>query len=169
MYSRRHRLSYISIACVFCLWLLALAILHAKDVQVAFVAKRNSRQYQTNGVEDEWRVVEKRLSSKDKDIHRMGIMLQNKIQKEKLSFPAPPLRKTRSSRHQFMSRLANYETLIGNRNHRLPGEIGQGVTINGSVAEKAKEKAGYEQHAFNQLVSDRISVFRTLQDYRNQQ
>ena len=61
-----------------------------------------------------------------------------------------------------------YTSNSGNRDKRLPGELGQGVIVNGSVADKETEKIGYKRHAFNQLVSDRISLFRTLQDYRNQ-
>lgn len=59
---------------------------------------------------------------------------------------------------------ANYERYIY-RDLKGPGELGQGVTV--GADEKEKEKDGYKKHAFNQLVSDKISVHRRLKDYRH--
>lgn len=60
---------------------------------------------------------------------------------------------------------ANYERDV-HRDRNGPGEQGQGVTV--GAAEKEKEKEGYKKHAFNQLVSDKISVHRRLKDYRHE-
>lgn len=46
-----------------------------------------------------------------------------------------------------------------------PGENGQAVQIEES--EKEKEKQGYDKHAFNQLASDKISLFRSIPDTRD--
>lgn len=62
-------------------------------------------------------------------------------------------------------RLAEYEHMIVQRDPQLPGEKGTGVTV--GAHEKEKEKAGYDKHAFNLLVSDKISIHRSLIDYRN--
>lgn len=62
--------------------------------------------------------------------------------------------------------LANYEHALVKRNPLLPGELGRGVAV--GPGEKEKEKLGYERHAFNQLVSDKISIHRSLKDYRNE-
>lgn len=62
-------------------------------------------------------------------------------------------------------RFANYEHKLVKRDPNLPGELGHGVTVGSS--EKEKEKEGYDRHAFNQLVSDKISIHRSLEDYRN--
>ena len=64
-------------------------------------------------------------------------------------------------------RVADYESFLVPRDYQLPGELGTGVTAQES--EKEKEKLGYEKHAFNQLVSDKISIHRSLKDYRNDQ
>lgn len=63
-------------------------------------------------------------------------------------------------------RLANYEHMVVKRDPLLPGELGRGVSADAS--EKEKEKRGFDLHAFNMLVSDKISVHRSLQDYRSQ-
>jgi len=62
------------------------------------------------------------------------------------------------------TRTANYEREIF-RDQRGVGEFGQGVNVGDD--EKEKEKEGYKKHAFNQLVSDKISVHRSLKDYRH--
>ncbi|XP_002167311.3 polypeptide N-acetylgalactosaminyltransferase 13 isoform X1 [Hydra vulgaris] len=64
-------------------------------------------------------------------------------------------------------RVADYESFLVPRDYQLPGELGTGVTVEEN--EKEKEKLGYEKHAFNQLVSDKISIHRSLKDYRNDQ
>ena len=64
--------------------------------------------------------------------------------------------------------LANYENpKWTKRDNSLPGEMGKGYTV--AKEDKDKEKLGYQRHAFNQLVSDRISIYRSLKDYRNNQ
>lgn len=65
------------------------------------------------------------------------------------------------------ARVANYEHMVVKRNPLLPGELGRGVTIDDH--EKEKEKRGFDLHAFNMLASDKISIHRSLQDYRAQQ
>jgi len=62
------------------------------------------------------------------------------------------------------TRLANYEHMVVKRNPLLPGELGRGVSLEES--EKDKEKRGFDLHAFNMVASDKISVHRSLQDYR---
>ena len=47
-----------------------------------------------------------------------------------------------------------------------PGYMGSGVKVKKS--EKKSEDEGYKKHSFNQLVSDKISLERSLPDYRNQ-
>ena len=64
------------------------------------------------------------------------------------------------------SRKANYEHIVVKRDPLLPGELGRGV--NADPAEKEKEKRGFDLHAFNMLVSDKISVHRSLKDYRSE-
>lgn len=62
-------------------------------------------------------------------------------------------------------RLANYEFINVDRDTSSPGERGKGYSV--GKEDKEKEKQGYDKHAFNQLVSDRISIYRSLEDYRN--
>lgn len=51
------------------------------------------------------------------------------------------------------------------RNPDKPGEWGAGVTLN--FLEKKREEQGFSDHAFNRVVSDKISLERNLPDVRN--
>lgn len=51
------------------------------------------------------------------------------------------------------------------RNSDKPGEWGAGVTLN--FLEKKREQQGFSDHAFNRVVSDKISLERNLPDVRN--
>lgn len=62
-------------------------------------------------------------------------------------------------------RYADYEHKLVYRDPSLPGEMGRGYDV--PDEEKEKEKEGYEKHAFNQYVSDMISIHRSLEDFRN--
>ena len=62
-------------------------------------------------------------------------------------------------------RYADYEHKLVHRDPSLPGEMGRGYDV--PDEEKEKEKEGYEKHAFNQYVSDMISIHRSLEDFRN--
>lgn len=59
---------------------------------------------------------------------------------------------------------ANYDR-TPDRNPDKPGEWGAGVTLN--FLEKRQESEGYKEHAFNRVVSDKISIQRNLLDNRN--
>ena len=63
-------------------------------------------------------------------------------------------------------RVANYEQLVGRRLVKLPGELGRGHKVTNKI-DKEREKIGYDKHAFNEVVSEKISVYRRLKDYRN--
>ena len=60
--------------------------------------------------------------------------------------------------------IANYDK-TPNGDPLDPGEGGKAVRI--SKLDKEEEDAGYEQHAFNRLASDRISLERSLKDVRS--
>lgn len=51
------------------------------------------------------------------------------------------------------------------RNPNKPGEWGVGVSLN--FLEKKREEQGFNDHAFNRVVSDKISLERNLPDVRN--
>lgn len=51
------------------------------------------------------------------------------------------------------------------RNPDKPGEWGAGVSLN--FLEKKREEQGFSDHAFNRVVSDKISLERNLPDVRN--
>lgn len=51
------------------------------------------------------------------------------------------------------------------RNPDKPGEWGAGVSLN--FLEKKREEQGFSDHAFNRVVSDKISLERNLLDVRN--
>ena len=59
---------------------------------------------------------------------------------------------------------ANYENLPGGASKSGPGARGEGVTVD--AARKDEEDEGFEQHAFNLVASDMMSLHRTLKDYR---
>lgn len=59
---------------------------------------------------------------------------------------------------------ANYENFPPGVKLKGPGAKGEGVTVD--VAMKDEEDEGYEQHAFNLVASNMISIHRTLEDYR---
>ena len=182
MFSRRRRWSYLSITCILCLWVIPLFLLYAKDIQVVLSVKHNKRNggiFQKNLDDDDdvsSVVVVDNMQASQHDVvdvlnhHHQKSNFPFEMENEKSTIPQHVIGESGSSnaQEQQQTRLANYEKLVGNRDKRLPGELGQGVIVNGSVADKETEKIGYKRHAFNQLVSDRISLFRTLQDYRNQ-
>ena len=184
MFSRRRRWSYLSITCILCLWVIPLFLLYAKDIQVVLSVKHNKRNggiFQKNLDDDDdvgsVVVVDNKQASQHDVVdvlnhhHHQKSNFPFEMENEKSTIPQHVIGESGSSnarQEQQQTRLANYEKLVGNRDKRLPGELGQGVIVNGSVADKETEKIGYKRHAFNQLVSDRISLFRTLQDYRNQ-
>ena len=184
MFSRRRRWSYLSITCILCLWVIPLFLLYAKDIQVVLSVKHNKRNggiFQKNLDDDDDDVgsvvVVDNMQASQHDVvdvlnhHHQKSNFPFEMENEKSTIPQHVIGESGSSnarQEQQQTRLANYEKLVGNRDKRLPGELGQGVIVNGSVADKETEKIGYKRHAFNQLVSDRISLFRTLQDYRNQ-
>lgn len=58
----------------------------------------------------------------------------------------------------------NFETEPIARDPNGPGENGQAVNINES--EKKEETEGYNQHAFNELASRKISLHRSIPDTR---
>lgn len=59
---------------------------------------------------------------------------------------------------------ANYENLPKGAKKSGPGAKGEGVTVD--EARKDEEDEGYEQHAFNLVASNMISLHRTLEDHR---
>lgn len=81
---------------------------------------------------------------------------------------SPPLTKNITVNAKYIDDVdlitANYERVML-RERKGYGEMGEGVTV--AAEEKDKEKEGYKQHAFNQLVSDKISVHRSLKEYRH--
>ena len=60
---------------------------------------------------------------------------------------------------------ANYERYPSGVKLKGPGARGEGVTV--AESRKDDEDEGFEQHSFNRVASDMISVHRTLQDHRN--
>ena len=63
-----------------------------------------------------------------------------------------------------VTRTANYDMTPEGKSVSL-GEGGTGVIV--PFVQMTAQKSGYKQHGFNQAASDRISLQRSLKDYRN--
>lgn len=60
---------------------------------------------------------------------------------------------------------ANYERYPPGAKLKGPGAGGEGVTV--PASRKDDEDEGFDQHSFNRVASDMISLHRTLGDHRN--
>ena len=63
-----------------------------------------------------------------------------------------------------VTRAANYDITPEGKDTGL-GEKGTGVIV--PFLQMTAQKSGYKQHGFNLVASDRISLQRSLKDYRN--
>ena len=60
---------------------------------------------------------------------------------------------------------ANYERFPRGAKLKGPGAGGEGVSV--PASRKHEEDEGFDQHSFNRVASDMISLHRKLQDHRN--
>ena len=60
---------------------------------------------------------------------------------------------------------ANYEKFPPGAKLKGPGAGGVGVSV--PASRKAEEDEGFDQHSFNRVASDMISIHRKLKDHRN--
>ena len=60
---------------------------------------------------------------------------------------------------------ANYERFPRGAKLKGPGAGGEGVSV--PASRKDEEDEGFDQHSFNRVASDMISVHRKLRDHRN--
>lgn len=60
---------------------------------------------------------------------------------------------------------ANYERFPRGTKLKGPGAGGEGVSV--PVSRKNEEDEGFDQHSFNRVASDMISLHRKLRDHRN--
>lgn len=144
MYSRRRRLLYVIITLTSIIWLVgSLIFVLVDDVEVTLAVRRKSNVDVDGGNSDNNK---NNNNNNDEDYNL-------KVRKHKTDDAA--------------KRFANYDPISEGRDKSLPGELGEGHTA--GKHEKEREEEGYDRHAFNQLVSDKISIYRSLKDYRNNQ
>lgn len=96
------------------------------------------------------------LQTADQDIKVTEMVNDNDSIKQKVTAKTEKFQPTKE---EF-----NFETEPVARNPNGPGENGQAVNINES--EKKEESEGYNQHAFNELASRKISLHRSIPDTR---
>lgn len=70
----------------------------------------------------------------------------------------------KKSERKFELITANYERYPPGAKLKGPGAGGEGVTV--PASRKDDEDEGFDQHSFNRVASDMISVHRTLRDHR---
>jgi len=146
--SSRRRIIYYTIVATSLLWICGtVTFLFLDDIEVTVQVKRK--------LADQTRAIAKDFS---KVIEHVTTSLPRK--------KVPP-EITDDIFDGLSERLADYEHVLVKRDPSLPGEGGKGVVLSG--ADKEKEKRGYDLHAFNMMASDRISIHRSLKDYRHEQ
>jgi len=192
MYPRRWRRSYYTFAlCLFMIWLIPLLLLYIEEFEVTVViGKRDKEDVQfmktdhdgsnkspLNSIDSN-----NRYNQKDPKAKRMvnpiideslRIDLASELDKIKSAIIANKDNNNKDDNTRAVGngegnelRLANYERVVGIRTAKSPGELGRGYKVTSKV-DKEREKKGYDKHAFNEVVSDKISIYRRLKDYRN--
>jgi len=71
----------------------------------------------------------------------------------------------KKSQNEIMLMTANYERYPPGAKLKGPGAGGEGVTV--PASRKDDEDEGFDQHSFNRVASDLISMHRTLRDHRH--
>ncbi|KAJ7381274.1 Polypeptide N-acetylgalactosaminyltransferase 1 [Desmophyllum pertusum] len=71
---------------------------------------------------------------------------------------------SKKSQNKLKLITANYEKFPPEAKLKGPGAGGEGVTV--PASRKDDEDEGFDQHSFNRVASDMISVHRTLTDHR---
>ena len=171
---------HLIIICALILSAIPLLLLYIEDVEVTLSIKHKALGKDARASDRRFEPMKfegKRHYDSNYLIDRLNQDLKNResfsqddsfIQDEKPLFERLNNRDKIKTRLDSFARKAEYENVMGNRDPRLPGERGNGYTISSaSKLDKEREKHGYDKHAFNQLVSDRISLYRSLKDYRN--
>lgn len=75
------------------------------------------------------------------------------------------IRTLKKSQKEVVLITANYEKYPPGAKLKGPGAGGEGVTV--PASRKDDEDEGFDQHSFNRVASDMISMHRTLRDHRH--
>lgn len=167
--SRRKLVYYTIVVTSFCWVLGTVSFFLFQSLEVSIDVKRRTSDSHPSSQRPKWNVQHDRLA-KETD-QRVGEQyIPNETKKARINLIYQQISNkgisaSKGSQKKLEQITANYERYPSGVKLKGPGARGEGVTV--PESRKDDEDEGFEQHSFNRVASDMISVHRTLQDHRN--
>ena len=166
----RRRLIYYTIVVTSICWILGtVSFFLIQSLEVSIEVKRRTSDDYSPLQRPKWNV-QRDQPAKETDKRPVEYGIPNATKKDIIN----PINKQSSkedistlkkSQKKIVSITANYEKYPPGAKLKGPGAGGEGVTV--PASRKDDEDEGFDQHSFNRVASDMISVHRKLSDHRH--